>query len=791
MERKLSFILIGIAAFLLLTACPNEPPLNGDKEITAFSFTSAANSVLPADASGNISGDNITVNVPPGTPLTSLTATFTTTGVSVTVNGTEQTSGATANDFTSPLTYIVTAEDGSSAEYSVTVTYYLISNINPANGSATAEISAILSWDVIDMATIYQVQIAASEAGVETAEPETTTTNSLNPAFPPAGFSWYWRVRALSGGDVITGWSDITVLRLNWTSFPVSLNGPSAGISTDDTTPELSWTVFGGAEHYELQIGPSDISQMEEAAPLLSANENYQFGTTLDNNTDYYWRARAVATDALSGETIYSAYSGVRSFTVSWGAEGPADGICFAEELACLNNVSLLGGSYTLNADIDLSEYGDWTPIGTEDHPFTGSFDGDGHTVNGLTITNSSSSFQGLFGYTIGATIRDVYLSNVYIVGSSRTGALVGYCYSFSNHNSLINGCSADGIIEATSGEGIAGGLIGLCEVKSNNPGNLSLLNNFTKCTVMGINASGGLIGKISSLWASGGNNSVESFTISNNHSEGSVSGHNNTGGLIGSISFIYTHINISNSYATGNVNGSVDNTGGLIGSISKKNYSGQSTVSYCYSLGDIIGTNNTGGLIGYFTGQQNILSNSFSTGKVQGGSYAGGLIGRGYDYLSSQNSTYGTIISCFSTGNVLGTGNNIGGLVGICGPISNSYATGDVIGIDLVGGLIGSRAIGEVLNCFAIGNVSGESQVQGLGGTSVASFYDRETSGQLETDSGIPKSTTDMKTLETYLNAGWDFVNETTNGEEDIWNIDPYYVINDGYPYLDALPPQ
>ena len=89
------------------------------KAITAFSFeglTPAAPGIV------NEGGHSISVAVPYGTDVNALVATFTTTGASVKVGGTTQTRGVTTNDFTSPVTYRVTAADGSPRDYVVTVT---------------------------------------------------------------------------------------------------------------------------------------------------------------------------------------------------------------------------------------------------------------------------------------------------------------------------------------------------------------------------------------------------------------------------------------------------------------------------------------------------------------------------------------------------------------------------------------------------------------------------------------------------------------------------------------------
>ncbi len=89
--------------------------LNTAKDLTAFGIVSPS-------ATGSFSGNNkIAVSVPFGTNVTALVAQFTTTGTSVTVGATTQVSGTTANNFTSPVTYTVHAEDGSTKTYTVTV----------------------------------------------------------------------------------------------------------------------------------------------------------------------------------------------------------------------------------------------------------------------------------------------------------------------------------------------------------------------------------------------------------------------------------------------------------------------------------------------------------------------------------------------------------------------------------------------------------------------------------------------------------------------------------------------
>ena len=203
---------------------------------------------------------------------------------------------------------------------------------------------------------------------------------------------------------------------------------------------------------------------------------------------------------------------------------------------------------------------------------------------------------------------------------------------------------------------------------------------------------------------------------------------------------------------------------GGLVG----KN---EGTIQNCYSSGEIFGNLIIGGLVGNNSG--NIL-NTRSTSIVTGlGSLQwaiGGLIGL----------NIGTIQACYSTGDVTGI-ERVGGLVGNNNDdsvITDSYATGNVSGDSRIGGLVGHDDGGTISNSYAEGSIDGNDLVGGLVGdsnnTSVtsASFWNVETSGQTTSASGTGKTTAEMQMASTFLEAGWDFVYETANGIENIWNI-------------------
>ncbi len=208
---------------------------------------------------------------------------------------------------------------------------------------------------------------------------------------------------------------------------------------------------------------------------------------------------------------------------------------------------------------------------------------------------------------------------------------------------------------------------------------------------------------------------------------------------------------------------------GPLVGRLS------EGTITGCYvEGGSVSGKGNVGGLVGLNWG--GTITNCYATGSVTGtGWRVGGLVGA----LNME----GTITNCYATGRVLGV-EKVGGLVGSngSGTISNCYSSGDVSGYSTVGGLVGEIWDSTIANCYSSGDVSGDGIVGGLVGSHdpwgmgwgeiTFSFWDTQTSGQATSDGGTGKTTAEMQTESTFTDAGWDFIGESVNGTEDIWSI-------------------
>lgn len=96
-----------------------------------------------------------------------------------------------------------------------------------------------------------------------------------------------------------------------------------------------------------------------------------------------------------------------------------------------------LGGKYVLTKDIVLT--GEWTPVGTESEPFTGTLDGGGHTIKGLSITTGNDNV-GLFGFTKKATLRNVRIVGAQVAGNKQAAILAGQAIASQIENVYVSG---------------------------------------------------------------------------------------------------------------------------------------------------------------------------------------------------------------------------------------------------------------------------------------------------------------------------------------------------------------
>ncbi|MFU8802350.1 MAG: GLUG motif-containing protein [Bradymonadaceae bacterium] len=480
-------------------------------------------------------------------------------------------------------------------------------------------------------------------------------------------------------------------------------------------------------------------------------------------------------------------------------------------------------GHFRLISDIAMDLLIDpFQRIGDENISFTGTFDGDGHQITNLFLDyRGQAGPNGMFRVVgTSGVIRDVVLTYAVVHGDSGVGALVGENYGLVENSKSLYGTvdgyqdvgglvgynsgniidvHTDGTVTGVPSENIdaqVGGLVGRMEGGS-------VERSTSGADVQGGVAVGGLIGGITN------------GSIFGSHATGTITGGSRTGGLVGDAESSH----LETSVATGAVSGGTY-TGGLVGYLFIGNMSGSSArITSCHSEGNVTGTHWVGGLLGYNLG--GAVEESYAEGNVvAGGANSGGLVGdnaagtviashsnntvNGLSYvggLVGRNGTGGQIVLCSSestvyarnyagglvgqnrseilqsrasgdvnlTGGIDLEGQYFGGLIGhntSAGDVQMSYARGEVNGRNNVGGLVGTN-LGMINQCYSDGGVTAtDNDVGGLvgdgSGTTAASYWNEETSGQTTSAQGRPLSSTEMGDANNF--PGWAFDHEDGN---------------------------
>ncbi len=219
------------------------------------------------------------------------------------------------------------------------------------------------------------------------------------------------------------------------------------------------------------------------------------------------------------------------------------------------------GKHFLVIQDIDLgdphwSEGDGWQSIGTNSQPFRGVFDGGGHTISNLTLSQSDPVPQGLFSHISGAEIRHLRLEAIDLACSADCGGLVGKA-----EESRIDDIRVSGAITS---DGInVGGVVGSLE-------NSTMLRVHMNGTVQAQGVVGGVVG------------SSENGVIALSASRGAVEGDHTVGGFLGSTTGMPL---IHNSYSHASVHANGGGVGGFAGSAGA---GGAAVIYRCFSSGAV-----------------------------------------------------------------------------------------------------------------------------------------------------------------------------------------------------------
>ena len=317
-------------------------------------------------------------------------------------------------------------------------------------------------------------------------------------------------------------------------------------------------TVAAGKPFVKVKLGGGTFYFRPQNNVVLEAGSRYKYtvkvnttGLTLEGCTIGSW-ADGGGESGAAEDLGYIYDSNTNTYTVY-----NADGLMNVAELVNGGKTDI---NITLTADIDLTGKV-WTPIGTDyDNSYTGTFDGGGHTITGLTVT-TNDQFVGLFGYLNRAgTVKNVVMEGVQITSNQIDGGSIGGVAGYSW--GTIENCSVSGSV---SGTVYVGGVVGV-QIGG------SITGCSSSATVKGMVDVGGVAGQTNSsatltaCYATG--NVIIEINPKKNIAGGSLVGMN-------------AGISLLACYATGNVTSTGSSTGKVhIGGFLGNNYT---TVTACY----------------------------------------------------------------------------------------------------------------------------------------------------------------------------------------------------------------
>ena len=339
----------------------------------------------------------------------------------------------------------------------------------------------------------------------------------------------------------------VTIVLTDYTEE--SMGVQLTGLSTEGGNPAEIIPYDKGSNTYTALVAPQSVAAGTAFITCTFTNGK-TFVYKMKNATD--WQAGGEYTYTVSlaaakdlGYTIES--NG--SYTVT-----SADGLMNIAELVNGGKTDI---NITLDKNIDLTGK-DWTPIGTSfDNSYTGTFDGGGHTITGLTIT-TKDQFVGLFGYLNRAgTVKNVVMEGIQITSNhmfGNTGGVAGFSWG------TIENCSVSGSVSGTK---CVGGVVGAQKAGS-------ITGCSSSATVKGTVDVGGVAGEkwgsMTACYATG--NVTLEIDSPKNLSGGGLVGFNGGSSVLA-------------CYATGNVTSTGSSTGNVhIGGFLGDNYT---TVTACY----------------------------------------------------------------------------------------------------------------------------------------------------------------------------------------------------------------
>ena len=323
------------------------------------------------------------------------------------------------------------------------------------------------------------------------------------------------------------------------------------GLSTENGNPAQITPYNKGGDTYTALVAPQSVATGTAFITCKFTNGQV-FVYKMKNDTDWQAGKEYTYTVSLAAakDPGYTVSEDGKTYTVT-----SADGLLAWNE-AVQKDMTL---NCTLADNIDLTGK-DWTPIGTSfGNSYTGTFDGNGKTITGLTVTGSDR-YTGLFGFIKG-TVKNVVLTEINITSGTFVGGVAGW--SFGGN---IENCSVSGSVSGSD----VGGVVGYQQGGS-------ITGCSSSATVKGTQRAGGVAGTTNSGATLTACYATGDVTVENDGTSNAWAG-----GVVGSNAYS----TVIACYAAGNVSGTGSGTI-HVGGVTGENFDGTLTACYWSGLPD------------------------------------------------------------------------------------------------------------------------------------------------------------------------------------------------------------
>ncbi|MBQ8836555.1 MAG: hypothetical protein IJ002_03490 [Clostridia bacterium] len=399
----------------------------------------------------------------------------------------------------------------------------------------------------------------------------------------------------------------------------ISLRGGAVTVSLSDGVLSLGdvKTTVGDGEHIvSVRVFDTHYQVYADNNPV----------PVIDMYLDTAYTSNAVIT---TGEDLT-----VAPETYEESYETPAIKIDTAEKLiALMNDPDAWGEKYELTETIDLTGLAQ-TPIGNDTTPFTGTINGNGNTIKGLTLSGAGN--VGFFGVAGDCTIKNLTLEGTLTSTGDNAGGFIGKTVG----DAVIDGCVNKVVVSGTNN---VGGFVG--HAPENVDASLAITNSTNEVRVTGSGARvGGFVGFAKSTLA------AKNFVFDACINKGNITGAQMVGGLVGRFETGAGNTGVAHKFTDSANYGNIETTsanytGGIVGLFS---FNSGDTSSYVfenlYNQGNITSkAKYNGGIVGYFRsyidkvgGFYNCMNMGTVYSSITGNAYCGGIIGVGNDFTAT-----------------------------------------------------------------------------------------------------------------------------------------------------------